>query len=255
MLMDCTDRLDPKGYHRLSVTREDTLARWDCTVETKEDDWVEGDAIMAYQRDGNGAVTQELRLKLGDVVYLSGSRKGRPAEIGKIVMFAAQPEVDHIWLKVRWFWRPECLRLPDNLDWHERELFAEDSDKTAYECDENSAAAVELTRVVVLPYDASRAPSTAPHTFFERRKYNHLANEVSELEPDVTPMDDGGGTGTTNGAAPAATPPAAAPAAAPRPAPRRNEQKERIAALEDQVASLLARVASLELAQGVTQGV
>ena len=94
--MDCTDRLCPKGYHRLSVTREDTLARWDCTVETKEDDWVEGDAIIAYQRDGNGAVTQELRLKLGDVVYLSGSRKGRPAEIGKIVMFAAQPEVDHI---------------------------------------------------------------------------------------------------------------------------------------------------------------
>ena len=38
--MDCTDRLCPKGYHRLSVTREDTLARWDCTVETKEDDWV-----------------------------------------------------------------------------------------------------------------------------------------------------------------------------------------------------------------------
>ena len=98
MLMDCTDRLDHKGYHRLSVTREDTLARWDCTVETKEDDWVEGDAIVAYQCDGAGNVTEELKLKLGDVVYLSGSRKLTPAEIGKIVIFAAQPEVDHIWL-------------------------------------------------------------------------------------------------------------------------------------------------------------
>ena len=128
-LMDCMNqpgfpcsRLDPKGYHRLSVKRPDTLARWDCTPRRMEDDWVEGDAIQAYQLDSAGVEYSTLKLKLGDAVYLSGTRKGQPAEIGKIVMFMAQSDVEHIWLKVSWFWRPERLKLPDTLHWDEREL-------------------------------------------------------------------------------------------------------------------------------------
>ena len=100
--------------------------------------------------------------------------------------------------------------MPDSVEWHDRELFTEDSEKVDQDCDENSTAAIELFRVVLLHYDQTEAPSTAPHTFFTRRKFNVEAQKISELEPGAAPMDDG----------------AAAPAAAPPPPkPRRNEQK------------------------------
>ena len=108
--MDGKPRLDHKGYHATSVTRPNTEARWDSTPTKADDDWLEGNAVVAHQTVAGGGLV-ELKLKVGDDVYLSGAQKGYPTEIGKIVMFFAAPGDDHSWMRTRWFWRPECLRL------------------------------------------------------------------------------------------------------------------------------------------------
>ena len=108
--MDGKPRLDHKGYHATSVTRPNTEARWDCTPTKADDDWLEGNAVVAHQTVAGGGLV-ELKLKVGDDVYLSGAQKGYPTEIGKIVMFFAAPGDGHIWMRTRWFWRPQCLRL------------------------------------------------------------------------------------------------------------------------------------------------
>jgi hypothetical protein len=238
--MDGKPRLDPKGYHATPAPRPDTEARWDCTTTKADDDWLEGKAIVAHQTVAGGGLV-ELKLKVGDDVYLSGAKKGYPAEIGKIVMFFAAPGDDHIWMRTRWFWRPERTEdLPDSLDWHERELFTEEHTKPDDECDENSTAAIELTPVRVLPYDPSQMDLPWPaHTFFTRRKYNKAAKKISDLVPKDAMEVEG------TAAAPAAAP--AAPAAAPAAKPRRNEQKERLRLLEELVATLQGRIAALEL--------
>ena len=243
MADDWRKRLTDRGYHALPAKREDTNARWDCEVRVKDGKNV-GDAIVAYGHayaDNTDASVPELKLKVGDACYMSGSPKGSPTEIGQIVGFHTEPGDDHIWVVCRWYWRPERLRLPDEIEWHERELFLGDEGCDDSECDVNSTAAIELTPVKVLPFpDAPLPGQVAPHTFFQRRKFDVEAQEVVEMPAaGVEPMDTD---------EPAEAPAAAQPRAAK---PRRNEQKERLDALEKLVASLQGRMAAVEIAQGV----
>ena len=127
-------------------------------------------------------------------------------------------------MKCEFFWRPERLRLSDDVDWHERELFLDARESP----DENSTCSIELVRVVIPELlDPSRL-AKAPHTFFWRRTWNPETGELSELPavPEGEPMEQD---------APAAAPagaPAGEPAAARARAPRRNAALERVADLE-----------------------
>ena len=156
-------RLTPRGYHAVSVKRPDTAARWAGPTRVANDGWKEGDAIVAYDPDDESC---ELHLHINSMVYLSGPRKGQPAEIGRIKSFFSAADSDHIWLEVAWFWRPERMKLSDDVDWHERELFLEDRGEA--DLDENSSASIELTPVVVMELHDPTQLAGAPHTFFTR---------------------------------------------------------------------------------------
>jgi len=222
------ERLTARGYHATSVSRRDTSARWNCTpTAPDEEGFVDGAAIIVFD-DQKPDV--ELALSVGDPVYLTGARKGRPAEIARIQAFYAGPD-GHIWMRCRWFWRPETIVRDDNVEWHESELFLD----TREEGDENSTCAIELTRVFVSEMADPCNFKDEAHTFFFRRTFDVKEEELSELPMDApSPME-------TDVPDPAA--PAGAPAGAPAPArpPRRNENKERLAALEDRWAQMDAK--------------
>ena len=134
-------RLDGRGYHATSVKRVDTAARWQGATRTAEDGFVDGDTLVAFDPDDE---SKQLLVAKGDAVYLSGARKGQPAEIGLIHSLFQCPR-GFYWLECNWFWRPERLKLKDEVEWHSQELFLQ----TGADPDENSASAIELTKVVV----------------------------------------------------------------------------------------------------------
>lgn len=170
MPTDWAGRLDSRGYHRVTVTREDTAAEWFGATRKAEDDWVEGDAIKAYDATGETSLV----LRVGDAVYMSGPRKGAPAEIALIESLYSAPGDDHIWVRARFYWRPERMgKVSATVDWDLAELFA------AENADENSAASIELTPVVVKQLGAP--PPSAPHMFFSHRTYNVSSHEISGL--------------------------------------------------------------------------
>ena len=108
MPVDWSARLDARGYHATSVKRPDTKARWvGATRQSEDDGWTEGYAIIAFDAAGS----KELPLKVGDCVYLSSDRKGRPAEIARIQAFYEDPKGD-IWMQNIFFWRPERIHVP-----------------------------------------------------------------------------------------------------------------------------------------------
>ena len=166
-------RLTPKGYHATAVKRVDTASRWEGATRVGEDGLVEGDAILAFDADDE---SQQRSLRVGDAVYLSGARKGAPAEIAVIDSFVASKEGD-IYLFGTWFWRPERMRLPDAVEWHQAELFLQ----VGADPDENSACAIELTAVVVTELQDPSQLTETPHTFFWRRTYNVETKEISAL--------------------------------------------------------------------------
>ena len=146
-----------------------------CPTRTAEDGFVEGDTLIAYDPDDQ---SKQLLVVKGDAVYLSGARKGQPAEIGLVDSLFQCPK-GFFWLTCNWFWRPERLKLGDDVDWHKQELFLQ----TGADPDENSVSAIELTKVVVSELsDANVVDVTeAPHTFFHRRTFDVDAQTVSEL--------------------------------------------------------------------------
>ena len=114
MATDWLARLDARGYHSTRVARDDTAAKWFGETRTAEDDWVEGDAITAYDAKGEAS----LIVRVGDSVYMSGPRMGLPAEIARIESFFSAPGDDHIWCKARFYWRPERMgQLSDTVEW------------------------------------------------------------------------------------------------------------------------------------------
>jgi hypothetical protein len=228
VLVNWAARLDPRGYHCQSVKRPDVAARWDGATTTATCDnnrvWVDGESIVLYNPEHEAE--EHMPLRVGDCAYLKGQAKGKPAEIVKIVDIFEDDKKD-FWLGVRYFWRPEKMQLPEDLDWHERELFLQ----VERNKEENWVGLTELVPVAVRELDDASAfdESPPPHTFFWRRQFDPTRNEL--VEPP----------------APAAT---AAPAAAegtaeepvqpekPKKQPRRNETKERLADLESRLGIL-----------------
>ena len=245
-----TARLDARGYHKLSVTRPDLSTRWDGPTTSSEEGgriWVDGEAVVVFDPKDKEA---ELRLCKGDAVYLKGKAKGKPAEIALIVDIFADDKGWH-WLGVKFFWRPEHMNLPDDLDWHERELFLQ----VVRNKEENWTALVELVPVVVKELDdpGEFPDPPAPHHFFYRRAFDPKTNELIELAPPAPPV--------TPAQAAQAAMDVDGPATVEPPRlrlrllrllrlllrllrlPRRNENKERLAALEAQVAELSTKAA------------
>ena len=253
MPIDWSARLDGRGYHATSVSRHATESRFDGPVRVAKDGWVEGDEIIAFDPMQPSV---QLRIKVGDAVYMSSTRRGQPAEIARIESFFAKGVGGDIWFYNTFFWRPEQLRLADDDPWDPRELFLQTSaDET-----ENSAAALELIPVRVVDTNDIDSLVDAPHSFFTRRTWDPASQKVSPIVEDAPPppetMDEDIVLGGAAAAAPqtgananAANPNASPPptAQAPRTA-RRNLQlekaKERISLLEDQM-----RVMQLELKQ------
>lgn len=260
MACDWSARLDARGYHATPTKRRNTAARWDCaTCPSEQDGWPEGDKIIAYDPEDPNI---SLSLAVGDYAYLSNDRKGRPAEIALIDAFYENTKGE-IWMLCTFLWRPERIYVPDELEWHERELYIE----TGVPPDENSVAAIELTRVtIVLTASHHTVMTDAPHTFFARRHYNVKAQEFNMIPGLEEQRDTGGAQEQQMEEEPAAGAEPAAAAHEPRAQakPRRNELKERVVALEGEVAlikselaqlmPLLARVRMLEAHCGIGEG-
>ena len=156
MPIDWDARLDARGYHALPVAREDNVVSWNGSTRL-EDSVVVGDAITVADPTDH---TQQRTLHVGDFIFMSGSRKGQPAEIARIDAFEEDQDKDIAFLAM-WFWRPERLgkQLPAAFreDWHERELYLQ----VGKAADENYAETVELCPVTI--HMLEQRPTTRQH--------------------------------------------------------------------------------------------
>lgn len=232
--------MDERGYHTTSVTRPHSLARWSCETTTSEEEtgtWVDGDAIEVYNPEDEG---QLLKLRVGDCAYLKGKAKGKPAEIIRIVHLCADKDSD-IWIGCRYFWRPEKMTLPHDLDWHPRELFIQHERNKA----ENWVGLVELVPVVCTELHDPQAlvDPPPPHTSFYRRILDPSTLELKDIKPTAAAAPAPAASGTNQPMDTDAS--SAQPSTQPKP-PRRNENKERLAALEAQVELLSVKAGLVE---------
>ena len=234
-------RLDERGYHLTSVTRTAwSRARWNCETTTSEEEtgtWVDGDAIEVYDPEDEG---QLLKLRVGDCAYMKGKAKGKPAEIVKIVDLCADKDGD-IWIGCKYFWRPEKMRLPRDLDWHPKELFIQHERNKA----ENWVGLVEFVPVVCteLHDPSALVDPPPPHTYFYRRTFDPSTLDLKDISPTAAAAPAPAASETQQPMDIEGSP--TQPATQPKP-PRRNENKERLAALEAQVERLSARAELVE---------
>jgi len=229
---DWAARLDDRGYHQVPISRPDTTWRWDGPTETAEDGFIDGHAIVLSNGD------TEFKVKVGDVAYLTGISKGKPAEVVQIIDICEKPGKETAWLGVKFFWRPERMKLSDDIEWHQRELFLQ----TERHKKEMWCGTVELVPLTIIElHDVSKLPEPPPpHTFFYRREYD--GKQLLDLEPPNDAGVDAGSSATADtgaGAQPMdAETTAPPPPEQPERPKRRNKNDERLAALEAQVASL-----------------
>ena len=54
MAYDWGARLDGRGYHRTSIVRPDTDARWTGAISVADDGWVDGKSIQVYSTKEEG---------------------------------------------------------------------------------------------------------------------------------------------------------------------------------------------------------
>lgn len=88
MECDWVGRLDDRGYHAVSIKRPDHAWRWDSPTQVDDEGYIEGTAIV-LRHDESGT---ELRLVVGGAAYLTGIRKGQPAEIALILDICEKPK-------------------------------------------------------------------------------------------------------------------------------------------------------------------
>jgi hypothetical protein len=127
--MDWKARLDGDGQHLTAIERPSVFVRWatdaDPHPDPEEDGYVLGAAIEA---SGNADFSGELlHVKVGDAVYLTGARKGQPAEIHRVEELVQVDRPGHkkhgtFWLQGTSFWRARRLKFPDSVDWHFSEV-------------------------------------------------------------------------------------------------------------------------------------
>ena len=252
MSCDWAARLDARGYHTTSIKRPDTAGSWSGPTTVAEDGWKDGVSLIVHEaKEEATRALPQLELKVGDAAYLTGVRKGQPAEIVQIVNIFQSPEEEDMWLAVKFFWRPERLQLPEDVEWQEKELFLQ-SDRDE---EEQWVGTCELQSVsVTLLHDPAELVD-APHNFFYRRTIDIKNGELADAPRAASDGDGGNGDGEATGDA-AAGGAAAGVAAEPmeqegtaadpatkRRAPRRDAHGPRIAALEQQVAELSVKAA------------
>ena len=236
MAFDWAARLDERGYHLTPTTRPDTAWRWDGPVEVAEDGYTDGAAIVIWHE------AVEVKVEVGGVYYLTGTRKGRPAEIALITDICEKPRMNTVWLGVKFFYRPEHSKLSDDFEWHPRELFLF-TERHKREMWSGTLELVPITVTELHDVSAFQQPPP-PHTFFYRREFD--GKDYYDVKPPEGATGAGvsvGAAGTDTDAGAEAVPMDAEPMEVePTPAPerpkRRNRNEERLAALEAQVASL-----------------
>ena len=171
---DLTTRLDARGFHRIPTKREDVFVRWATDAnqlpDPEEDGFLLGSAIEVSQ-NGNFDCADNFRVAVGDFVYLTGCRKGQPAEIHRVEELCQvdnKQKKNHgiFYIYGTTFWRAERLKLSDRIDWHLKELF---------ECWKTVGS--------VNAEDTCQNPA---HTFLELTHVN-----VSRCEGDATGFKDG----------------------------------------------------------------
>ena len=113
MLDPPADRLDERGYDTISVTKHGKhTVEWSSTTYVDEEGFNVGETVRVTDKAG-----RVLSVSVGDVVYLSGPRKGQPAEIGKVKVLFQEPadgnEAGYFWLDVR---APRAARAPRPVD-------------------------------------------------------------------------------------------------------------------------------------------
>ena len=235
--------------------------RWasETRPDPESEGWLIGDAIEVSE-DAEFSGTP-FKVKVGDAVYLTGVRKGAPAEIQLVEeLFEDAREQSKkkgfIWMQTAAFWRPEKMKIPDEIAWHAKELFPAMRDGETLTCDNSPGKFLELTRVHVSRCDDPAKFEDADHTFFYNKSFDPKACALFALEApaavdtgDTPQRPDAAGTPT------AANEPAAAAEDGPaRKRSRPNEQRDaRIAALEAEVSmqreelrSVLMRMRELE---------
>lgn len=202
-LFNWAGRLDERGYHLTGVKADELKTARPQPIgefvgETKsvtEDgvEYIEGRTINLY--DPTQKETTLRQITSGDYLYLSGGGKGRASEIVRIEYFFMEKdnEYEGMYFYCTYFWRPEMLDLPEEEDWHVRELFLQ----TTSDSKQSSVACVEFIEVNIV-HDASTF-SKAPHTFLQRRTYDVHKGVLSPM-----PANDGAAAGAAAAAAGAA---------------------------------------------------
>ena len=96
-----------------SVTKHgERKVEWSSTTYVDDEGFNVGETVRVTDKAG-----RVLSVSVGDVVYLSGPRKGQPAEIGKVKVLFQEPadgnEAGYFWLDVR---APRAARAPRPVD-------------------------------------------------------------------------------------------------------------------------------------------
>ena len=113
-------RLDARCYHLKPIRKKTVKASFVGTPEAVTDDGVTYSEASSIQVSFGESET--ITFSIGDHVFLTGDRKGSGCEIGSVLKFWEQidpkPTGDDkgIWFSCKWFWRPEHIDLPDNLE-------------------------------------------------------------------------------------------------------------------------------------------
>jgi hypothetical protein len=262
--MDWAARLDSKGYHKVSISPRpllfvrragdwDEVMEWNDTKQLNEC-WVVGKEIEVCESND---FSSPYRIAVGDVVYLTGVAKGKPAEIQLVTdLFEDAREssknLGKIWMGSTAFWRPERLKIPDKMDWHLKELFIAQREGELLSVDNDPSKFLELTRV-----RADRVLSASlPADIEEFGDHQYFYRTGFDPKTGVTEAASGGeaaeAAAEEAGAAEAAgtVPTADDGAGGEHPPPKRAKPNEvlkaRVAALEADVCTLKAQLRLFE---------
>eukprot|EP00965_Chrysotila_dentata_P173613 5731555-Pleurochrysis_carterae.AAC.1 len=116
---DCPARIDANGYMIGSIESESYALSW---VQPSVSDLDED--IQQYSQVVISTETRRLLIGLGEFVYITPSKTGRPAEIGQIeTLFDAGADEDNAMMcTVRWLYRKEHVKGGAARSMHQREV-------------------------------------------------------------------------------------------------------------------------------------
>ena len=240
------ERLDRRGKHlKPAKERAQTAARFDGPTHQVTDDkgtWDECESMIIYNVDNEA---EQMRLCVGDKVYLTGEKKGKFAEIVKIESIFLGAD-GSLYFFNSFYWRAEAFKLGDSQEWEVGELYLQ----STQDLSPNSVACIELTPVTI--YSSADDFRDVPHQYFQRRTWDP-DDGLSPLPVPPPPAGeaqpmDAEATSAAPGPSPAPGAAGAAQPAVQRSAPRRNAaaDRARISELEAQVAELQLKLSEMD---------